>query len=312
MSLAQPPFAKGLLDRDAATRATPELLQAAWADPAARVLRLRGTDVPVVLGERGTVGLSWIAAGGEFVPVRGNQTVGHVYLGRINAAPVFAVAEDHDGALAAENDTAEPTEIWRHPFEVGGELLEVECEAIAVASGLLRWHEAAEFSPRDGEATVPEQGGWARREARGGEIFPRTDPAVIVLVEHEGRVLLGSNALWETGRFSLLAGFVEAGESLEQTVVREVFEEAGVRLERVRYVASQPWPFPRSLMVGFRAQLAEGSDPTDLQPDAEEISELRWFSREELRSPAPGIRLPMPLSIARWMIDLWVAEGDQQ
>ncbi|QIK62257.1 NAD(+) diphosphatase [Leucobacter viscericola] len=309
MGLTQPPFATGQLDRDAATRSTPELLRDAWQNPAAKVLRLRGNEVPTVSDSAERMRLSWVPARGSFSPVVAERSVGVVYLGRIDSAPVFAATEQTwEGLSGVEGNVAGTDESWRHPFEIGSELSAVECEAIAVASALLHWHEAEEFSPRDGEATVPELGGWGRREARGGELFPRTDPAVIVLIEHDGKVLLGSNALWETGRFSLLAGFVEAGESLEQTVLREVYEEAGVRLDHVTFVASQPWPFPRSLMVGFRAQLKAGSDPEDLRPDTEEISELRWFSREELRQPAPGIRLPMPLSIARWMIDRWVAE----
>lgn len=304
MSQAHPPFATGILDRDAATRNSPERLQAAWSDPRARVLRLSGVEIPVVTDAAGAVRLALVPTGGAFTPQGEGSTVGHVYVGRSDDGPIFAMVHRSEQEIDAEPVT------WRHPFEVGSELSEVECEIVVVASALLRWHEAAEFSPTDGSATIPELGGWGRRESRGGELFPRTDPAVIVLVEHEDRVLLGSNALWETGRFSLLAGFVEAGESLEQTVRREIFEEAGVRLGEIVYVASQPWPFPRSLMVGFRARLAAGWDPENLSPDIEEISELRWFTRDELRTPAPGLRFPMPMSIARWMIDAWVAEGD--
>lgn len=324
MSQAHPPFAAGVLDRDAATRSATERLRAAWAESGARVLQLRGVEIPVSTAATGVSQLVLRAAEGEFYPQLGESAVGHVYVGRTDEGPVFAeaypVAESGDpsgesetGASAAESgDEIASAVTWRHPFEVGSSLSEVECEIIAVASALLHWHEAAEYSPRDGSPTTPELGGWSRREARGGELFPRTDPAVIVLIEHDDRVLLGSNALWETGRFSLLAGFVEAGESLEQTVRREMLEEAGVRIGEVGYVASQPWPFPRSLMVGFRARLAPGTDPESLSPDVEEISELRWFTRDEIRDPAPGLRLPMPMSIARWMIDMWVAEGDRR
>lgn len=309
MSQAHPPFAAGVLDRDAVTRNTPEMLQAAWADPAARLLRLKGVEIPIVADDTGSFRLDLLPTEGEFVPRGPGAMVEHVYVGRMPSGPVFAMA--HPEAETTEDMDVSPAE-WRHPFEVGSELTELECEVIVVASALLRWHEAAEYSPRDGGGTVPELGGWGRREQRGGELFPRTDPAVIVLIEHEDRVLLGSNALWETGRFSLLAGFVEAGESLEQTVRREIFEEAGVRLGEIAYVASQPWPFPRSLMLGFRAQLAADFDPEQLAPDIEEISELRWFTRDEIGTPAPGVRLPMPMSIARWMIDAWVAEGDRR
>lgn len=308
----RPPLASGALDRDASTRMSEERLRNAWRDPAALLLRLRGVEIPVVSSGDG-VRLAWR-------PASGDRAATDVYLGRIDGSPAFARSEPAavDGAPAA--DGASPAgereragaadEHWTHPFQVGAGLPEAEREAIGVASALLRWQEAAGFSPRDGGPTEPIQGGWARLDAHGGEHFPRTDPAVIVLIEHDDRVLLGSNALWESGRFSLLAGFVEAGESLEQAVEREVFEESGVRLEEIAYVTSQPWPFPRSLMLGFRARLAAGSDPDALVADPTEISELRWFTRDELREPHESLTLPMPLSIARWMIDRWVAEGD--
>lgn len=317
----RPPLARGVLDRDAATRMDRTLLRAAWREPGALLLRLRGAEIPV-RREGGAVRLALVPIPG------GEEPADHVggapvYLGRVDGDPVFAGSDDAAATRPEVGTAPDPRrsagdaradadgdEEWRHPFEVGPGLSECERELVGVASALLRWHEDAAFSPRDGSATTPEYGGWARRDAHGAELFPRTDPAVIVLIEHEDRALLGSNALWESGRFSLLAGFVEAGESLEQAVAREVLEESGVRLGEIEYVTSQPWPFPRSLMLGFRARLAPGVDPDDLQPDPEEISELRWFSRAELREPAPGITLPMPLSIARWLIDRWVAEGD--
>ncbi|WP_449281579.1 NAD(+) diphosphatase [Leucobacter sp.] len=330
MNPDRPPLASGALDRDAATRMEPRRLRAAWAEPGARLLRVRGVEIPV-RRKAGALRLALLPTSDEYALADpGSGAARHLYLGRMNGDPVFAMADDgaadadaaDDGATDAEDrgasaalnaderDAHSDGEEWRHPFEVGGELSDTERELVGVASALLRWHESAAFSSRDGSLTALEYGGWARRDAHGGELFPRTDPAVIVLIEHGDRVLLGSNALWETGRFSLLAGFVEAGESLEQAVAREVFEESGVRLGDIEYVTSQPWPFPRSLMLGFRARLADGADPDDLRPDPEEISELRWFTRAELRVPSPGITFPMPLSIARWMIDRWVAEGD--
>lgn len=312
MTTERPPLARGALDRDAGTRMDPRRLSDAWAEPGARLLRLRGVEIPV-RRDGGTLRLALLPTSGEYT-LADPRTAGarHLYLGRMSGGPVFAIADDASEARAGADAgaTGWADEEWRHPFEVGGELSDTERELVGVASALLRWHEGAAFSPHDGSATVLEHGGWARRDAHGGELFPRTDPAVIVLIEHGDRVLLGSNALWETGRFSLLAGFVEAGESLEQAVAREVFEESGVRLGEIEYVTSQPWPFPRSLMLGFRARLAVGVDPDALNPDPDEISELRWFTRAELREPVPGITLPMPLSIARWMIDRWVEEGD--
>ena len=310
-----PPFSRGAVDRDAGTRLSEAALDAAWVHPDTRVMRLRGGVVALAARAEREAALDWM-------PVLGERGTGHVFLGRVHGAARFAQLGEEAtvGPAAGGAETTpetesvpepEPAAGWHHPFEFSADLDGTDRETLAVALALANWHQSAAFSPRDGGATTPVQGGWARLDAHGGEHFPRTDPAVIVLVEHEDRLLLGSNVLWETGRFSLLAGFVEAGESAEETVVREVAEEAGVRVTDVRYVASQPWPFPRSLMLGFRARLADGVRPTDIVPAADEISELHWFTRDELRNPAPGLLLPGSLSIARWLIDRWIAEGDQ-
>lgn len=293
------PLTNGGLDRDAGTRMDDQALEAAWNEPDTRLLRVQpGSRIPVVQIE------DQVAL--DLVPVRGERHSEHFYLGRAEGAAVF-------GMLAGEDDDyAEPAGGWLHPFVMGDSLSPLHLEIMTVAFAIIGWNHSMPFSARDGGPTTVAQGGWARLDERGGEHFPRTDPAVIVLVEHEDRLLLGSNVLWESGRFSLLAGFVEAGESAEQSVVREVYEESGVRVENVRYVASQPWPFPRSLMLGFRASLAAGADPDALTPDVSEISELRWFTREELRKPDSGLLLPRGISIAGWLIDLWIAEGDRE
>lgn len=296
---AHPPMAGGEFDRDAATRLDEAALDAAWAETGSRLLRLRDGEIAVRAADEHGAKL-------DLVPATGGRDADRLYLGRLAGDPVFAAVATEEAPLGAE-----PAVGWLPPFDFAWKLPEVEAEMLAVAFALTAWHRSSAFSPRDGSATIPANGGWARHDSHGGEHFPRTDPVVIVLVEHEDRLLLGSNVLWESGRFSLLAGFVEAGESAEQAVVREIEEEAGVLVDDVRYVASQPWPFPRSFMLGFRARLVEGADPEALNPDPAEISELRWFTREELRDPAPGIRLPMPVSIARWMIDRWVEEGDR-
>jgi NAD+ diphosphatase len=289
----------GYLDRDAATRLDDSALDAAWAEPGARLLRLRGGLVALSALDDHDVAL-------DLIPVSGTRTPEHYYLGRADGDPIFAIALPQDS-----EPFPEPSAGWSHPFEFGWRISPLEAETMAVALAVAAWNESSPFSPRDGTPTEPAQGGWARLDAHGGEHFPRNDPVVIVLVEHEGRALLGSNVLWETGRFSLLAGFIEAGESAEQAVAREIFEESGARVADIRYMTSQPWPFPRSFMMGFRAKLAPGADPDALSPDPTELSEVRWFSRGELRETPPGITLPRPLSIARWLIDQWVAEGDE-
>lgn len=294
-----PPMTGGHLDRDAATRMDEKALDEAWSDPTARVLRVRGGTVAVRSfdGERAELDLQ---------PTRGTRTAAAWYLGRgTDGAPMFTES------IATDVETADdPAAGWLPPLEFGSWLTPFEAEVMAVALALHAWHASSAFSPRDGAPTEPAQGGWARIDEHGGEHFPRNDPVVIVLVEHEDKILLGSNVLWETGRFSLLAGFVEAGESAEQAVAREVFEESRARVTDIQYVTSQPWPFPRSFMLGFRARLAPGTDPEALVPDSTELSELRWFTREELRNPHPSLTLPMPLSIARWLIDQWITEGD--
>jgi NAD+ diphosphatase len=188
---------------------------------------------------------------------------------------------------------------------------------LTTAVAALNWHDAARFCGRDGSPTRPEAAGWHRVcAAHGHEDYPRTDPAVICLV-HDGadRVLLARQPVWPEGRFSVLAGFVEAGESLEACVLREIHEEVGVPVRDVAYRGSQAWPFPRSLMVGFQA-VADAD--VALHPAQGEIAEAMWVTRTELRAAlaagdwagAEGVlRLPGAVSIARAMLEAWAAAG---
>jgi NAD+ diphosphatase len=198
---------------------------------------------------------------------------------------------------------------WAGLREVGADLSDLDAGLLVEAVGLLEWHERHRFSPLSGAPMTIERAGWVRRDpVTGTEHFPRTDPAVIMLVHDGGdRVVLGRQAVWPPGRFSILAGFVEPGESAEAAVAREVAEEVGLQVTDIRYVASQPWPFPQSLMLGFvaRAVAAEGSDGVVLDPD--EIEEAHWFTREQLRSGDGPRALPPPVSIARHILDRWMA-----
>lgn len=290
-----PPLARGSIDRDAPIRKDAEALDRAWADASTRVLVVRGNEIPLRSG-RLAFGLVSGARGAE-----------HRYLGKFDGASVFSVGvprgvDPHSVHALTGVD-------WIPARTVGAILSADEAELVAMAAALQHWHDSSEFSPRDGSRTEAAHAGWARIEPESGvEHFPRTDPAVIVLVVHEDRALLGSNVLWETGRFSLLAGFIEAGESAEQAARREIMEESGLRIAGLDYLGSQPWPFPRSLMFGYFAALADGQDPAALSPDPEEIAELRWFTRDELRHPADGVLLPGTGSIARWVIDAWIAQ----
>jgi NAD+ diphosphatase len=227
---------------------------------------------------------------------------GAVYLGEADDVPYAAVRGERSSVGGHEVDG------WYDLRELGADLDDLEAGLLAQAIGILEWHARARFSPLSGAATTIERAGWVRRDPlTGAELFPRTDPAVIMLVHDGGdRCVLGRQAVWPPGRFSVLAGFVEPGESAEGAVVREVFEEVGVQVTDVRYVTSQPWPFPQSLMLGFTARL-EGDATLRLDPT--EIEEARWFSRDELRSGEGPQVLPPPVSIARTLIDRWVA-GD--
>jgi len=201
-----------------------------------------------------------------------------------------------------------------------GLLLDSKMAAILVyARGILHWHRQQQYCGRCGSPTKSKQGGHIRHCTNptcGQQLFPRINPAVIMLVEHRPdngeppRCLLGRHRRSPEGRFSTLAGFVDMGESLEEAVMREVYEETGIRVGEVTYQASQPWPFPASMMVGFRAR----AQTTSIMVDEDEMAEARWFTAEELyqagdwADETAGIRLSPKDSIARYLIDSWVAE----
>jgi NAD+ diphosphatase len=201
----------------------------------------------------------------------------------------------------------------------GGQLLDdIGAQLVSSATALLNWHDNARFSAVDGSPTKPVRHGWARlNPLTGHEEFPRIDPAVICLVHDGGdRAVLARQTVWPHRMFSLLAGFVEAGESFELCVAREIREEIGLTVRDVRYLGSQPWPFPRSLMVGFHA-VADPSEAFSFNDG--EIAEAAWFTREEVRTAlADGdwtsgsnskLLLPASISIARQIIESWVAAG---
>ncbi|MEW9534105.1 NAD(+) diphosphatase [Microbispora sp. NPDC049125] len=179
---------------------------------------------------------------------------------------------------------------------------------LVYAVALEAWHDTHEFCPRCGSRTDITASGHVRVCPRdGSQHFPRVDPAVIMLVhDDDDRILLARGPQWPEGRMSVLAGFVEPGESLEHAVIREVMEEVGVVVTAPRYMGSQPWPFPRSLMLGFVAR----ATTTELRPDLDEIAEARWLSRRELAAQVESgeLGLPGPVSIARRLIETWYGE----
>ncbi|MDH6180431.1 NAD+ diphosphatase [Microbacteriaceae bacterium SG_E_30_P1] len=290
------PLARFEVDRDHAARERELLWDELWSDPSTRILPIfQGTGL---LDEHGGLALLPIDA----VPPWETR----VYLGRSLSltspepvgTPVVAV-ELTDARHLAEWD-------WANLRQMGTALSDRDAGLLTEAIAILNWHDSHRFSPRTGEATVPEKGGWVRRDPITGlEVFPRTDPAVIGgVTDAADRLLLGSNALWESNRYSLLAGFVEPGESFEAAVLREIHEESGLRVTDPVYLGSQPWPFPASVMVGFTARVEEDF-AGEATPDGTEILDLRWFTRDELAGALDEIRLPGRTSIARAIIEEW-------
>lgn len=297
--LSRLPLSRFEVDRDYLARDKPDLFNGLWADPATRIL-------PVFDGR------ALVAEGNSLRLMTASEVpdgVLRVYLGRTTTdapaepagTPVVAVqlteAADVDGAK------------WANLRTIGSTLSNRDAGLLTEALGILNWHATHAFSPRSGSPTIVEKGGWVRRDLEtGAELFPRTDAAIIVgVTDVDDRILLGSSALWETNRFSLLAGFVEPGESLEAAVAREVFEESGIRVADPVYLGSQPWPFPASLMLGFTAKV-DATRESALNPDGVEILALRWFSRDDLRNSRDEILLPGPTSIAHAIIEEWYGQ----
>jgi NAD+ diphosphatase len=278
-------FSGAALDRAAALRRKPEWLEGQRADPRAAA---------VLMSERGV----WID-GGRLVLEP--PTAEAVLLGLMDGVPLFA---DHVGAT--EPAQGRPAGLR----EAATELPAGDAALAAYAGSLLAWHRRHRFCANCGAPTEPRDGGHERLcPSCDAHHFPRTDPVVIVRVsDGADGLLLGRQARWPEGRFSLVAGYVEPGETLEEAVRREVLEESGVTLDSVAYLASQPWPFPSSLMLGFSA-LAERGEPS---PGDDELAEVRWFDRAEIERAARGqgeLLLAPSYSIARRLIDAWLAEG---
>ena len=285
-------FTGATLDRADRERNDPEALAAALGDWRARLLRLNGLD-PELDGEGRLVWASLADLPDDTEPL---------FLGYIDGKPHFAplrMGERH-GAV-------------RSPalFAMLGLMPPDQAGLYAAARSLVDWHQRHGFCAACGSTTEIFRAGWARRCAGcGAEHFPRTDPVVIMLAEYDGRALLGRQAAWPAGRYSALAGFVEVGEAIEEAVARETLEEAGVRVSDVRYVASQPWPFPSSLMI---ACIARAQDDA-LTLDTTEIEDAMWVTRDEVRAALAGdpdarFGAPPRYAIAHTLLSAWVA-GD--
>ena len=290
------PLSRHELDRDYLSRNRPGLFDELFADAATRVIVLFNGEA-LLAGSDDERELATLS------PSEGPEADYLLYLGRTidDAATPYVAAVLGEAAAATLGGGA----AWGNLRTLGSRLSDLQAGLFTEALALANWHDSHRFSPKTGHPTVPDLGGWVRRtEAADHQLFPRTDAAIIVgITDADDRILLGSNALWKSNRYSLLAGFVEPGESLENAVVREVFEEAGIRVTDPVYLGSQPWPFPASIMLGFRAVVAPGQQT--LTPDGEEILDLRWFSREELVASLDEIALPGGTSIARAILEDW-------
>ena len=285
-------FAGAFVDRSGERRKDPDWLAAAARSQDARFVPVWG-DRCLMTGDPARAALLCREEIDEFV-----DEDELVFLGVFRGSPSFAVG------IGADRDP---------PFGTSGEFRDLrylgtvlpadEANLVAHARALVLWHRSQLYCGACGNRALPEAGGNTRRCVNrdcNRILFPRTDPAIIVLVEHGDRCLLGRQADWPEGRYSTIAGFVEPGESLEDAVRREVYEETNIRVGNVRYHSSQPWPFPSSLMLGFIAEATS----SEVRLNDGELEDARWFSRKELSDGQVG--LPFRISIARRLVDHWL------
>ncbi|MCW2524069.1 MAG: diphosphatase [Frankiales bacterium] len=313
-----PLLSRSAHDRVAHRRTDEAWLAQAWSRPETRVL---------VLTARSRVLVDAQARLQLVSPAEADAAVGadapRMLLGEADGRAYFAVFS------AGPDEPEAPTGLRRADLrELGGQLNDLDVGLLTASVALQAWHRTHTHCPRCGSPTAIIKAGWTRAcPVDGSEHFPRTDPAVIMLIrDAEDRCLLARGPAWPVGRMSVLAGFVEAGESAEAAVVREVAEEVGVEVVNVQYVASQPHPFPASLMLGYTG---EAAGTPELAPDNDEILDAGWFTRDEVRaardwgdeaswdgagasapSGASLQALPPTFSIARQLIDAWLAEAE--
>ena len=297
-------YASGGLDRAHQLRGDAAWLAERLADPTTRLVPVwRSHNLFLQVGEPRARFLT-AAEAGHLIEV----SAGLALLGLYQETAYVAL--DLSGLEAPEADPVVPDDSGFQDIRAVGPLLpHWEGALLAYARGMMYWHARHRFCGLCGHLTESLEAGHLRRCSNpdcGISHFPRTDPAVIMLVHDRDRCLMGRQAVWPAGMHSTLAGFVEPGESLEDAVAREVEEESGLRVDQVQYHSSQPWPFPSSIMLGFHARYAGG----ELTVNPDELETARWFTRQELRnSPEDdNLRLPRKDSIARRLIEDWLAD----
>ena len=296
---ALPPFTGMALDRASTERKDPAWIRARLGDPASRVIAAGHEGVLVRDGDRATPALvrGAVPAGQEAEPI---------LLGLDGAAALFAI--DLDGLAPDDRGQAIDGSHLMSLREAGALMAPAEAGLAAYVMALLNWDRRHRFCANCGNATDVVEAGYSRHCPHcGANHFPRTDPVVIMTVESDDRMLLGRRPGWPAGRLSVLAGFVSPGESAEEAVTREVQEESGIIARDPVFVASQPWPFPASLMLGFHA-VSEGGEP---RVNDDELDEVGWYPRDAVQEAIdggdPGFQLPPAVSIARFLIDRWAA-----
>ena len=293
--LGQLMLARTTMDRGCERRSHPGLVDGIWGSDTTHVMLIADGKT--------------LVRGGRIVLLPSRERTAtdlSVYLGRaVEGADVPVGTDIVLSVLADRAEAAEYDGEWLGLRDVAGELSAQDAGLFVEAAAISNWHLTHTHCPRCGHRTEIEEGGWVRRcPADGSQHFPRTDPAVIVsVIDEDDRLLLGRNSAWPASRYSTLAGFVEPGESLEAAVVREIQEESGVVVHSPRYLGSQPWPFPASLMIGFTAVATDAASV----PDGVEILDTRWFSREELAAAlrADDVQVASGISIARALIEHW-------
>jgi NAD+ diphosphatase len=288
---------RAMPDRAAYHRLDNDWLDAAWVR--GRVLLLDEKGQVVVEGTVDSPRLVWFGAEHPATVTDGER----LFLAEEAGVPYFALLADLPEKITSDQRAA-------NLREVGAQLSPLESALLTEAVGLANWHRDYRYGPRTGTRLGWRSGGWEAEAIDGSEVvYPRTNPAIIVLVSDgvpgdEGRCLLTRGLSWPEGRYSCVAGFVEPGESAEAAVFREVAEETGVTIREVSYLASQAWPLPASLMLGFYA-LADSDQPVIVEEI--ELADARWFTRGELRGrgPGPAPIVPPPLSIAYELLTGW-------
>ena len=318
-----PAFTGGLLPRNDALRNDHEAVTALWSEDRSRATPIWRSRNLMELDPRSErAHLVWLPTGHPIFEGPAEQPI---LVGHVDASGRFSVdISARNDLFALDSGTPDP----RYPIDAGvfGHrlldanhgfadlrsamcLLEgIDAESAAVSRALSSWHRSHSFCSACGKPSIPMAAGWQRQCGSCQRIhFPRTDPVVIMLVTHGNRLLIGRSPQWPQRMYSLLAGYMEPGETIEQAVQRESFEEAGVQVGRVRYLASQPWPFPASLMIGCRGDALT----TDIRVDAAELADARWMNREELALVFDGrstdINPPRSGSIARFLMLQWLS-----